>query len=209
MNSLGDKIDLNQKFDDIAVKEDQNLNGLAIYISYKKEEIISDNINFKKEYSEVSSDNVFVYKNIDEIIKIMENGTGVVYLGFPECPWCQEYVKYLDEVAKEVGIEKIYYFNILEDRKDNTDEYQKIVSILEDYLQYDDEGNKRVYVPNVSFHIKGEVIGVDYETSLDTHDLTDPKEYWTEDEVSDLKETLYDLMMKVYSKESSCTECNK
>ena len=182
---------------------------LVLSISYKKEEIISDNIRFKKEYSEVSSDNVFVYKNIDEIIKIMENGTGVVYLGFPECPWCQEYVKYLDEVAKEVGISKIYYFNILEDRKDNTDEYQKIVSILEDYLQYDDEGNKRVYVPNVSFHIKGEVIGVDYETSLDTHDLTDPKEYWTEDEVSDLKETLYDLMMKVYSKESSCTECNK
>lgn len=182
---------------------------LVLSISYKKEEIISDNIKFKKEYSEVSSDNVFVYKNIDEIIKIMENGTGVVYLGFPECPWCQEYVKYLDEVAKEVGINKIYYFNILEDRKDNTEGYQKIVSILEDYLQYDDEGNKRVYVPNVSFHIKGEVIGVDYETSLDTHDLTDPKEYWTEDEVSDLKETLYDLMMKVYSKESSCTECNK
>ena len=182
---------------------------LILSISYKKEEVISDNIKFKNEYNLVSSDNLFVYKNIDEIIKIMENGTGVVYLGFRECPWCQEYVKYLDEVSKEVGIEKIYYFNILEDRKDNTEGYQKIVSILEDYLQYDDEGNKRVYVPNVSFHIKGEVIGVDYETSLDTHDLTDPKEYWTEDEVSDLKETLYDLMIKVYSKESSCTECNK
>ena len=139
----------------------------------------------------------------------MENGTGVVYLGFPECKWCQAYVKYLDEVSKEVGIEKIYYFNIFEDRKNNTKEYQKIVSILDSYLQYDNEGNKRVYVPNVSFHINGEVIGVDFETSLDTHDLKDPKDYWTEEEVKDLKKNLKELMNKVYEKQSVCTECNK
>ena len=48
-----------------------------------------------------------------EIIKIMKNGTGVVYLGFPECPWCQSYVKMLNEVAKDVGIEKIYYYNVV------------------------------------------------------------------------------------------------
>ena len=182
---------------------------IVLSIYNRSNNIIKDSMKFKKEYKEVSSNNVFEYKTIDEIIKIMENGTGVVYLGFPECKWCQAYVKYLDEVSKEVGIEKIYYYNILEDRKNNTKEYQKIVSILDSYLQYDNEGNKRIYVPNVSFHIKGEVIGVDFETSLDTHDLSDPKEYWTEEEVSDLKETLYDLMMKVHEKQTSCTDCNK
>ena len=182
---------------------------IVLSIYNRSNTIIKDSMKFKKEYKEVSSDNVFEYKTIDEIIKIMENGTGVVYLGFPECKWCQAYVKYLDEVSKEVGIEKIYYYNILEDRKNNTKEYQKIVSILDSYLQYDNEGNKRIYVPNVSFHIKGEVIGVDFETSLDTHDLSDPKEYWTEEEVSDLKETLTNLMEKVYSKQTSCTDCNK
>lgn len=182
---------------------------LVLTLFYKKEDIIKDNVRFSKEYNEVSKDNVFEYKTIDEIIKIMENGTGIVYLGFPECKWCQAYVKYLDNAAKEVGIKKVYYFNILEDRKNNTKEYQKIVSILNEFLQYDDEGNKRIYVPNVSFHIDGKVIGVDYETSLDTHNLSDPKEYWTEDEVKDLKEKLTDLMTKVYSKQTSCTDCNK
>lgn len=169
----------------------------------------SDNIKFCEEYTSVSEDNVFVYRNIDEIIKIMEKGTGVVYLGFPECPWCQAYVKYLNEVAKEVGIEKIYYFNILEDRKNNTDKYQKIVSLLDGYLQNDAEGNGRVYVPNVSFHINGKVIGNDYETSLDTHELNNPKEYWTEEEVADLKETLTNYMKKVDIALNSCTECNR
>lgn len=182
---------------------------VIIALCYKKDSVIVDNIKFSKEYTEVSDDNVFVYKDINDIIKIMENGTGVVYLGFPECPWCQAYVKYLNEVAKEVGIEKIYYYNILEDRKNNTKEYQKIVSILDEYLQYDDEGNKRIYVPNVSFHVNGSVIGVDFETSLDTHNLENPKDYWTEEEVSDLKEVLTDLMTKVYNKQNICTECNK
>ena len=78
---------------------------------------VTDAEKFSEEYVEVTKDNVFVYRDINEIINIMEHGTGIVYLGFPECPWCQAYVVYLNDVAKEVGIEKIYYYNVLEDRK--------------------------------------------------------------------------------------------
>ena len=169
----------------------------------------ADNIKFSEEYANVSKDNVFTYRSIDEIIRIMEHGTGVVYLGFPECPWCQAYVKYLDEVSKEVGIEKIYYYNIYEDRLNNTTEYQKIVELLKDHLQFDQEGNPRVYVPNVSFHVNGNLIGNDYETSLDTHDLSDPSEYWTEEEVDELKNVLKEYMQRVDVALSTCTECNK
>ena len=168
-----------------------------------------DNVKFSKEYSSVGEKNVFVYRNVDEIINIMEKGTGVVYLGFPECPWCNAYVKYLNEVALSVGIEKIYYYNILEDRLNNTEGYQKIVSILKDHLQNDEEGNPRIYVPNVSFHVSGKIVGNDYETSKDTHDLKDPSEYWTEEEVTELKNTLKGYMEEVYLNLNSCTECNK
>ena len=111
---------------------------VILMFSDDKNEVNNDALKFKEEYSEVSDDNVFVYRDINEIIKILENGTGVVYLGFPECQWCQAYVVMLDEVAREEGLEKIYYFNILEDRKNNTEEYQKIVSILKDNLLFDE-----------------------------------------------------------------------
>lgn len=117
---------------------------LAIVKAIDKEEK-TDAMKFKEEYSEVAEDNVFVYKNVEEIIDIMENGSGVIYLGFPECQWCQAYVKYLDEVAKEMEIEEVYYYNIYEDRKNNTDEYKKIVELLSGRLQKDEDGNKRVY----------------------------------------------------------------
>lgn len=180
--------------------------GIKVWDKENQEEVVLDSDKFSQDYTKVSEDNVYVFRTIDEITKILENGTGVVFLGFPECPWCQSYVVYLNEVAKEVGVEKIYYYNILEDRKENTAEYQKIVSLLSDYLQYDEEGNKRVYVPAVIFVKNGEIVGFDDETSLDTKGFDTPEEYWTEDEVDDLKSRLKDAMENV--KVKACTDCN-
>lgn len=176
-----------------------------ILIGCSKEE--TDSEKFAKEYPSVTEYNYFVYRDSKEIIKILENGTGVVYLGFPECPWCQAYVPILNEVADIEGLEKIYYYNILEARKDNTEDYQKMVEILSDYLQYDDEGNKRIYVPAVIFVSKGEIVGFDDETSYDTKGYDKPEDYWTEEEVSDLKKRLTENMIKVL--DNRCTECNE
>ena len=172
-----------------------------------KEEKQTDAKKFAEEYTQVTDDNYFVYRTSEEIIKILDNGTGVVYLGFPECPWCQSYVKMLNEVADIEGLEKIYYLNILEDRKNNTEDYQKIVDILKEYLQYDDEGNKRIYVPAVIVVSKGEIVGFNDETSYDTKGLEKPEDYWNEEEISDLKNNLTDMISKVI--DNRCTDCNK
>ena len=170
-------------------------------------ENISDSQKFAEEYTEVPEYNVFVYKGAEEIIKILEHGTGIVYLGFPECPWCQAYVPILSEVADIEGIDKIYYFNILNERKENTQNYQKMVSILSDYLQYDDEGNKRIYVPAIIAVIDGQIIGFDDESSYDTLGYDDPKDYWTEDRKENLKKRLTEMISKVA--DNKCSDCNK
>lgn len=165
---------------------------------------ITDAEKFAQEYTLVPDDNVFVYSSIDEIINILENGTGVVYLGFPECQWCDQYVVYLNEVAKERNISKIYYYNIREDRTNNTENYQKIVSLLEEYLTDDADGNPRIYVPAVIFMNNGKIVGFDDETSYDTKGFDSPTEYWSDEEVADLKQRL-----NSYIDESNiCIDCN-
>jgi len=168
---------------------------------------LTDSAKFSKEYTSVTTDNVFVYRNINEIINILDNGTGIVYLGFPECKWCQAYVPYLNEVAKENNLEKIYYFNILEDRKNNTDEYMEILNLLKFYLQYDEEGKKRVFVPAVIAVKEGKVIGFNDETSLDTKGYSEPSDYWNDKEVADLKKELTKMVKEV--NKNICTDCNK
>lgn len=184
------------------------LGGILIYKFGFNKDTYSDNERFAKEYSSVTEDNVFVYKDMEEIIKILENGTGVVYLGFPECPWCTAYVKYLNEVALNNDEETIYYHNILEDRQNNTTEYQKVVSILSDYLQYDNEGNKRIYVPAVIGVRKGEIVFFDDETAWDTKDYESPEDYWANEDLDGLKNRLENLFS--LTKTNICTsECNK
>lgn len=168
---------------------------------------ISDGTKFSKEYTNITYDNPFIYKDINEIINILKHGTGVIYLGFPECPWCQAYTPMLNDVAKEVGVREIYYFNILNERKNNTDKYKEIVSVLSDYLQYDKEGNKRVYVPVVIAVNKGKIVGFDDETSLDTHNFKDPSLYWTDEEITDLKTKLRKILKSTLVK--TCTNCNE
>lgn len=178
------------------------------YFTRDSETKVLDGEKFAKEYDTITSDNVFVYKDIDEIIKVLEHGTGIVYLGFPECPWCKAYVVYLNEVAKDNDVEHIYYHNILEDRKNNTDKYQRIVAILSDYLQYDEEGNKRVYVPSVIAVKDGEIMGFDDETSWDTKGYDTPEEYWKNEDLPALKDKLAKMFDD--TKENICTSnCNK
>lgn len=184
---------------------------LCVVVSFSKGENSqeSDAQIFAKEYTNVTEENVFVYKSVDDIIDIMSHGTGVVYLGYPECPWCQEYVKYLNEVAKEVGIEKISYCNTKKLKEENMEKYETLISLLTGHLQHNEDGKEWIYVPNVSFHINGKIILNDYETSKDTHHLKDPKEYWTKDEVNDLKERLNDGMLKIKEATEVCSDCNK
>ena len=169
---------------------------------------VTDASKFREEYSNVSEDNVFVYRTDKEIIDILKHGTGIVYLGFPECPWCQAYVSYLDEMAKSIKIDKIYYLNILEIRKNNTKEYQEIVSLLDNYLSYDEEGKKRIYVPAVIAVKEGKVVGFDDETSHDTKGYETPEEYWKKEDLEGLKNKLRDMFNKTNTNVCT-TNCNK
>lgn len=164
----------------------------------------TDAEKFAEEYPSMPDDNVFTYATVDEIIDVLDGGSGIVYLGFPECQWCEAYVPYLNEVAKDVGISEILYYNIREDRSNNSENYQRIVELLDGYLQNDEDGNPRIYVPAVIFVNNGTMVGFDDETSLDTGGFTNPDDYWTEEEVNDLKSRLTSYMQSC----TVCADCN-
>ena len=161
--------------------------------------------NLSDEYTSLPKDNLFVYRDSDEIIKILKNGTGIVFLGFPECKWCQAYVPILDEVAKEEGVEKIYYYNILEDKKENNKTYKEMVKLLKKYLDFDEEGNERIFVPEVAFVVKGLIVASDNETSLISGETT-PEEYWTDSKKQETKEKLRVYINQVLNEK--CEECS-
>ncbi len=160
---------------------------------------------FQKEYAGVREDNGFVYKTPEEIIDILENGTGLVYLGFPECPWCQKYAELLDNMALENNFDEIYYLNIKEMRAENTEDYQKIVALLGDDLDKDEEGNPRIFVPELIAVAEGEIVGRDNTSALNTSEDGTPSEWWTEEKVAEWEAKIKIFIEKI---EACNTVCN-
>ena len=161
---------------------------------FKVKENILDNEKFYMDYPKVSVDNVYKYITAKEAINIFENGTGIILFGFKECVWCQSYAPLLNKLAKDKGIDTIYYVDIKEDRSMNTEEYKTLTTILSNYLYDDSKGNKRIYVPDVYFVSQGEILGHNNDTS--TEEGKDIEYYYTQNEET-LKTKLNELLDKM------------
>lgn len=118
----------------------------------------TDASRFAAEYKDVSSSNPFVYATEQQALELFNSGTGVIYLGFPECPWCQSLVGLINQAAQQESVEKVYYLNIRQARTDKTATYDQLVSKLSPYLDKDEAGQPRIYVPDVSFVKNGKII---------------------------------------------------
>ena len=157
---------------------------------------VSQNIRFYREYPNVDQNNVYYYATYDEIVQLFTSGTGIVFFGFSACPWCQVYAPVLDEVARERGVEKIYYLDIREMRENNTDEYKKLVDFTQEYLENDENGNKKIFVPDSYFIKEGKIVG--HNNSMSTLSGSDVEEYFNEEKRKELKKEFITLVEKVY-----------
>lgn len=187
-----------------------------------------DALKFKNEYErlnkegykeiKISENNQIKYSSYKEIVEILTSGTGIIYLGFPECPWCRNAVPVLLDAVSETGIETIHYFNALSirDKKhldeagnivvddEGTQEYKKLVEILYEYLgEYEglnDSSIKRIYFPTVIFVKNGDIKGLHVST-VDSQ--INPNESLTSEQYDELKEIYVKNCLKI--SDASCS----
>lgn len=188
-----------------ATKETSDTKFYDEYTAYNKKKNSSD-----KEYPsvDIAKKNLYYYITDSEIEELFNNGTGVLYLGFPTCPWCRNIVSVLNEAGEEYGIDKINYYNIKtirssftfdDDNKliktDGNEIYtfllEKLDKFLEDYSVTDNKGKavktgeKRIYAPSVVF-IKEGVVKKVVEGTVDSQ--KDPYILLNEEERKELKD---------------------
>lgn len=125
---------------------------------------------------DVPEDHRFIYADESEVVDFLKNGTGAVYFGFPECPWCRNAVPVMDEAAKLVNLDEILYLNVRELRdtlslnadgsveveNPGSEHYQEILELLgefaPEYEGLEDPSIRRIYVPLVVVVVDGEII---------------------------------------------------
>lgn len=195
----------------------------------------TDAIKFKKEYEalngvsnasntqtyshlSISKTNTIKYKSEKEIIGILKNETGIVYFGFPNCPWCRVSTEVLLEVAEKEE-KDIYYLNTLDIRssysvdeegkltltKNGTREYHEILKILDEYLEdfvltttsgkKINVGEKRLYSPTAVFVKEGEVLGIHVGT-VDSQE--NPYEKLSKEQREELESKYLNYINKIF-----------
>ncbi len=157
-----------------------------------------DNEKFDHDYPLVNKDNVFTYVNAKEIYALLKNGSGIIFMGFPTNNWTGYYAQMLNDVAKEVGVTKILYYDFYEDRNMKNATYQSIVVKLSNFLPVLDEGNQDIYAPTLLIVKDGKIISFDSETSINMGNIK-PEEYWDSLKVG-LKKNNLKMMLQDYLK---------
>ena len=155
----------------------------------------SDNVRFAQEYS-INKENPFVYSYGSQIVDVIKNKSGIIYLGFSSNEWCKYYIKYLYDVLRDNDIKKVYYYDILKDRAKNTKHYLELENLLSDYLYKLDNGNIHVLTPALIFVKDGKIVYFDDETSIERNNLT-PDLYWTSEKVDAFKSKINTYIKEV------------
>ncbi|CDE49088.1 putative uncharacterized protein [Firmicutes bacterium CAG:460] len=148
-----------------------------IYLGKKEYKVeLPDNEKFSSMFSMVSTDNVFKIVNATEARMISRGAKGIVLFG-TENEWVNYYAYIVNKIAKEVGVEEIYYYDFTKNRKDNNGTYEDIVKNLSNYVTYNDKGVAEIYAPSLLVVSKDEVLLFDSDTSF-IKGKTTPSTYW-------------------------------
>ena len=149
----------------------------------------SDSEKFSSEFKNVPKDNVFTYINSSEAYSKVRTDDTIILFGISYSGWVEKYATILNEVAKEVGITQIFYYDFDEDRTEQLGTYQSIVNYLDDFVLHLDDNTAELYGPTLLIKKGGVVTLFDDETSYLNGNIT-PDEYWSKYQIGIKKEML-------------------
>lgn len=121
-----------------------------------------------------------------------EQGSGILYFGYPGCPWCERAVPVLNEVVVEKKV-TVWYVNTKETIE--PDDFAALKEDIYDALPVAEDGTRDFYVPMVLGVKKGKVTG--HHTSLvDGFKITSQDDQMNEDQKKELKDLYCDIIQR-------------
>ena len=155
-----------------------------------------DSILMARTFSSLDKNNIFQIMDNSELINFLNHGTGVILFCYKEALWCNEYAGILNRVSALFDLEKIYYYDILEEREANSYYYQQILNKGKQYLYQSELGKTVLNVPQTYFLKSGELIGQNNDVAK-VVGVIKPAQYWTVDNIVDLEVKLQDLLQRL------------
>lgn len=149
----------------------------------------TDNEKFAEEHTEVSEDNIYSYIMVNDALNYVKSDDVIILFGVANDEYVSYYANILNDVAKNCGIDNIYYYDINTDRDENNATYRYIVNYLENYIYYFDNNEGEMYAPALLVKKDGNIIYWDSESSIRMGNIK-AEDYWNDYQINLKKNTL-------------------
>lgn len=156
---------------------------------------------------------------IEEAIDILENKTGLIYFGFPNCPYCRGILPILLDTVEKSNLTELYYLDMTNLRDEYKVEdgraiqsksadasYYELLSLLnnylDDYIVTDENGieyeagEKRLYVPLVVGVQEGFIVEA-HNGSVELDENQSPFDPLTKSQIGELEVVFQNIIDKI------------
>lgn len=156
---------------------------------------------------------------IEEAIDILENKTGLIYFGFPNCPYCRGILPILLDTLEKSNLTELYYLDMTNLRDEYKVEdgraiqsksadasYYELLSLLnnylDDYIVTDENGieyeagEKRLYVPLVVGVQEGFIVEA-HNGSVELDENQNPFDPLTKSQIGELEVVFQNIIDKI------------
>ena len=137
---------------------------------YKINDYYSEN---KNEYYEVISGT--------KMISLLRNGKNIIFIGSSSSIYSQKYIEEIDEVFNKLKIDKVYYYDLNNDKYQKNSNYYEIKELLKGYLVTTDDSDTNLLAPSLYIIDNGKVLYYNIETSAMKNNET-IENYWSEEQ---------------------------
>ena len=160
----------------------------------------------------------FFWVTMYEALALREDATfdGIIYFGFPSCPWCQSAIPVMHQISQETGTD-IFYVSRAREIRDELFEVHdsKMALWLNDQIElswlYDEDGKPlrpNITVPQI-IHLRGGVVVDSHRGTFEGHNQIESEGYeLILPELTALEYTeLADIYTRIFSAVSSDDGC--
>lgn len=99
-----------------------------------------------------------------KLISLLKEGSHLILIGNQKSEYSKKYIQELTTVLEELNIDKVYYYDLINDKAQANSNYYEIIDLLEGHLTTTDSSEKNLLAPSFYIVDNGEVKYYNIET---------------------------------------------
>lgn len=154
--------------------------GAFIYLGNKYDNKRDNHILVISDYyKDVEKDKFEVIRGA-RLINLLKNGNNLIFIGSSQYEYSIKYMELINEVVKEINVDKVYYYDIVNDKSQLNSNYYEIVEALSGSLTTSDSTKNNLVAPSFYILNDGEVKYYNTQTAV-MKNTDNVDKYWTEE----------------------------